>query len=145
MAQEIVDTPAKRTDLIVQWGTTQTIHDRKEELAKQQQSAQDKIDILKHEISLDERESKGINLFENGHVTIHDEEASTVVSNDGKTEYLVNKRNGTCKCKDHEFKGKYGVVCQHRIADKLARDAQNVEVDAGVTFATTIDTKDAFY
>jgi len=140
MAQEVVDTPAKRTDLILEWGTTQTIQDRKEELAKIQQTAQDKISILKHEISLDERESKGINLFENNHVTIHDEEASTVLSEDGKTEYLVNKRNGTCSCKDHEFRGKYGIVCGHRVADKLARDAQVEDIveDEVVTFADVV-------
>ena len=133
MAQEI---SSKRTDLLLEYGETQTVQDRKEELANNQQSAQNKIDVLKREISLDERESKGINLFENGCVTIHDSEASTVLSEDGKKEYLVNKKNGTCSCKDHEFAGKYGVVCKHRIADKLARDAQNAKVDEGITFAS---------
>lgn len=109
--------------------------DRKEEIKVKQTLAQDKIDILKQEISLDERESKGIILFENGHVTIHDEECSTVLSESGNKEYTVNKLNGTCTCKDHEF-ARNGTICKHRISDKLARAAQDgIIICSVVTFA----------
>jgi len=139
MAQE-VEISSKRTDLLLEYGSSQTAQDRKEELAVKQQSAQDKINTLKREISLDEREQKGLILFENSHVTIHDDTASTVTSESGKTEYLVNCVNGTCSCKDHEFAGIHGIVCKHRIADKLARAAQGAEIEKNlkdnvVTFA----------
>ena len=98
--------------------------DKKEKLKQKQTIAQDKIDILKQEISLDEREIKGESLFENDHVTIHDDECSNVLSESGNKEYTVNKRNGTCTCKDHEF-ARNGTICKHRIADKLARAAQD--------------------
>ncbi len=115
---------SKRTDLLLDWGV-QTVQVRKEELVQKQATAQNTIDSLKREISIGEREMKGISLFENNHVTIHDEECSTVLSENGGKEYLVNKKNGTCQCKDHEFTGKYGVICKHRIADKLSREEQD--------------------
>lgn len=112
---------------------------RKEELIVSQQSIQDQIDSLKQKFSIGEREQKGISLFENNHVDIHDEEESSVLSEEGGKEYTVNKRNGTCTCKDHEFTSQYGVICKHRIADRLARDAvdtaQNAEIPEIVTFA----------
>ena len=129
MAQELTEISSKRTDLLLEYGSSQTAstvsQDRKEELATQQQSAKEKIDILKKEISLDERELKGFSLFEKGCVTIHDEDASTILSEDGTKEYLVNKRDGTCKCFDHKHRGESGIICKHRIADKLARAVQN--------------------
>jgi len=136
MAQEIA---SKRTDLLLEWGESSI--KRTDELESQKTNAKEKIDILKGEISIGERETKGISLFENNHVTIHDDESSTVLSESGKSEYLVNKRNGTCKCKDYKFTGKYGIVCKHRIADKLARTAQDEEShDEGiVTFASVED------
>ncbi len=121
--------------------TTQQLDQRKEKLVQIQQTRQNKIDSLKNEVSLDEREIKGIKLYEAGNVEIHDSEASTVMSESGKSSYLVNKKNGTCACKDHEFTGKYGVVCKHRVADKLAREeleSESDDKDVVITFVDSI-------
>ena len=107
---------------------------RKDELIQNNEKTQSTIDTLKRDISIGNREIKGISLFENGHVTIIDDETSLVLSENGKKEYLVNCINGTCQCKDHEFTSKYGVICGHRIADKLARKA--IIPDEIVTFAS---------
>ena len=92
----------------------------KESLLQKKQELENEQQSLKMEESTIDRELKGITLFENGHVTIIDDDASKVLSSDGKQEYLVNHTKGTCQCKDHEFRGEY-VICQHRIADRLER------------------------
>ena len=100
---------------------------------------QDEIATLKKLESNLERENKAIALFENGHVGIIDEDASSVTSVDGNTVYLVNNKNGTCQCKDHEFRGPYGIVCAHRIADQFEREEYDKAASAPVTFASAIE------
>ena len=80
-------------------------------------------DVLNGEISSVERERKGIELYDNGYVEIIDGEISRVLSESSSSSYLVNHVKKTCKCNDHVYRGKYGIVCKHRIADELARDA----------------------
>lgn len=105
--------------------------------AQKEQELQDNLqkqaELKPEEFQL-QKEVKGINLFENGHVEIIDDEVSRVSSESGKSSYLVNNKNGTCQCKDHEYRGPYGDICKHRIADKYAREAQQERVDI-VTFA----------
>lgn len=110
-----------------------------EENHKKSEEIQEKISSLKKIESDLERENKAINLFENGHVEIIDDIASSVTSYDGTKEYLVNSKNGTCECKDHEFRSAYGIVCCHRIADRFARDAYDRPTNEVVTFADMLE------
>jgi len=102
-----------KDDLLLPWGESQSVQSN---------------DSTKEEKPLSKREQKGLNLFENDHVTLHDDETSTILSEDGKKEYLVNHTDGTCECRDHEFRGDAGIICGHRVADRLARDAVNAEI-----------------
>jgi len=152
MKQEI---SSKRTDLLhddtqatqptnnkkEEQQTSQSIQSRKEELEKKQQDIESQQDILKKELSTIEREKKGINLFQSGRVEIIDDDAAKVQSQNGEKEYLVNCKEKTCQCKDHENRGKYGIICMHRIAEKLQRAADKLknpkkEDTSGITFVT---------
>jgi len=105
------------------------------ELEKKQLEIESHLNELKKELSTIEREQKGINLFQSGRVEILDEDAANVQSQNGEKTYLVNSKEGTCQCKDHIHRGEYGIICMHRIAEKLARDVEKKEIKI-VTFAT---------
>jgi len=148
MEQKVIS--SKRTDLLLEHGEKQIIQPtvqntnipRKEELAQKQLDLETQQDILKKELSTIEREIKGINLFESGRVEILDDDAGMVQSQNGQKEYLVNSKEGTCQCKDHEHRGKDGIICMHRIAEKLERVNYNLKKQTpkketnGITFAS---------
>jgi len=143
MAQEV---SSKRTDLLLEHGEVQTVQaiNRKEELVQKQLDLESQQEVLKKMISTIEREVKGINLFESGRVKILDDDAATVQSQNGQKEYLVNNIEKTCQCKDHEHRSKDGIICMHRIAEKLERIAYNLKKQKenpkketnGITFAS---------
>jgi len=133
MEQKVIS--STRDDLLLeheekqtkQLQTVQPVNSRKEELAQKQLDLETQQDILKKEISTIEREIKGINLFESGRVEILDDDAAEVQSQNGQKTYLVNSKEGTCQCKDHEHRGKDGTICMHRIAEKLERVNYNLK------------------
>lgn len=123
---------AKRTDLLLEHGEIQTIttttHDnRKEVITAEQLDIKEKQAELEKLYTTNEREIKGINLYESGRVEIIDDDAAKVQSQNGQNEYLVNSKEGTCQCKDHKFRGEYGIICIHRVAEKLERTKYNLQ------------------
>lgn len=123
---------SKRTDLLLEIGEKQTIDtvspdNRKETIAKEQLDIKAKQAELEKIYSTNEREIKGINLYESGRVEIIDDDAAKVQSQNGQNEYLVNSKNETCQCKDHEFRSKHGIICIHRVAEKLERIKYNLK------------------
>lgn len=142
---------SKRTDLLLEYGEKKTIstivHDnRKEIIAKEQLDIKAKQTELEKIYYTNEREIKGINLYESGRVEILDDDTAMVQSQNGQKEYLVNSKEGTCQCKDHEFRGEYGIICIHRIAEQLERikynlqkqqeEKENTITTSNVTFAS---------
>ena len=140
---------SKRTDLLLEYGEKQTTEtttqSRREELEKKQLDIESQQEVLKKISSTNEREIKGINLYESGRVEILDDNTAKVQSQNGQKEYIVNSKEGTCQCKDHEFRGEYGIVCIHRVAEQLERVKYNLkkqtensktDITSGITFAT---------
>jgi len=143
----INEIPAKRTDLLLEFGEKETIKavittppenkkeeqttqqdntaqsttQRREELEKKQLDIETQQEELKKISSTNEREIKGINLYESGRVEIMNNDTAKVQSQNVQKEYLVNSNEGTCQCKDHEFRGEYGIICIHRVAEQLER------------------------
>ena len=124
---------SKRIDLLLDYESTPestvetTSQTRREELEKKQLDIESQQEELKKISAINEREIKGINLYESGRVEIIDNDTAKVQSQNGQKEYIVNSKEGTCQCKDHEFRGEYGIVCIHRVAEKLERVKYNLK------------------